>query len=232
MSKANELSDTNLRSHLGRIHDLKEFLYPSQYRKKGPPKEEHLSNQRKKELDEAAVQAIIQDSHAFNLFRNTGMGHFLSVAVPGYSGPHRRTVVKRLQPLYKKQRLINRTNFSTVSAISLSADVWKNIRRQHFICLSAHYYDEYYQLKSCLIAFRHFIGNHSAERIENFIDHEIEKLNIQTKICSITTDNGSDIRAATQNKSRFGIRISCYLHNFNLIVQNGLWLFRIPKIER
>ena len=210
------------------------FLYPSQYRRKPsqPQVPEKISYQRKKEFDEAAVQAIVQDSHAFNLFRNTGMKKFLSVAVPGYRGPHRRTVVKRLETVYKKHRSTTRLNLSVISDISLSADIWKNMRRDHFLCLSAHYYDEHYNLQSSVVASGRFLGNHYSERIENFITNEIEKLGIQTKIRSLTTDNGSDIRSAVKNKSHFGIRISCVLHNLNLIVQNGLWLFTLPKKKR
>jgi len=209
-----------------------QFLYPSQQRRKPLKMEEQISNQRKKVLDEAAIQAIVQDSHSFNLFRNTGMKHFLSLAVPGYRGPHRQTVVKRLKAVYNNHRSTTRHNLSNVSNISLSADVWKNHRRDHFICLSAHHYDERFQSQSSIIAFRRFLGNHYSERIENVIINETEKLGIERKICALTTDNGSDIRSAAQNGSHFGIRISCALHNFNLVVQNGLWLFNIPKTKR
>ena len=201
MSKENELSDSNLRSHLGRIHAMKEFFYPSQYRKKPPKVVVQISNERKKELDEAAIQAIVQDSHSFNLFRNSGMSNFLNLAIPGYRGPHRRTVVKRLKSVYTKHRSTTRLNFSSISDISLSADLWKTVRREHFICLSAHYYDDYFHFKSSVIAFRRFLGNHYSKRIFGFITNEIEKLGIQTKIRALTTDNGSDIRSATEKQT-------------------------------
>ncbi|CAF4614871.1 unnamed protein product, partial [Rotaria socialis] len=70
---------------------------------------------------------------------------------------------------------------------------------------------------------------HYSDRIEQFISHEIEKLNIEAKIRSITTDNGADIRLAAQNQLKFGTRISCLIHVLNLVVQNGMWLFKIPK---
>jgi hypothetical protein len=97
------------------------------------------------------------------------------------------------------------------------------------MCLSGHYYDQHFKFISPILAFRRFHGNHDSERIQGFIINEVEKLDIQTKICAITTDNGSDIRAATENEPQFGIRISCILHNLNLTVQNGLWLFTVPK---
>ncbi|CAF4423836.1 unnamed protein product, partial [Rotaria magnacalcarata] len=62
-STVNELSDSNLRSHLGRIHKLTDFLYPSQRPQEKLPKPVNLTQQRKKILDEAAIQAIIDDSH-------------------------------------------------------------------------------------------------------------------------------------------------------------------------
>ncbi|CAF4374202.1 unnamed protein product, partial [Rotaria sp. Silwood2] len=226
--RKNEITDTNLRSHLGRTHKLTEFLYPSQ-RSKKEPKEYNAFYHRKKDLNTAAIQAIVQDSHAFNIFHKSGIQKFLSLAVPGYRGPTRQTVAKRLQHMYKKHRQTIRDDFSNVSDISLSADVWKTNRRDHFICLSAHYYDDHYLSHSKIIAFRRFLGKHSSDRIERFIINEIEKLNLETKICSLTTDNGSDIRSASRNKPIFGIRISCFIHILNLIVRNGLWLFDTPN---
>ena len=191
-----------------------------------------ISTQYKNKLDTVAIAAIIEDAHSFNIFRKPGMQKFLSLAIPGYRGPDRRTVVKRLKSVYKERRSTILNDLSLVSDVSLSADIWKNIRRDHFLCLSAHYYDEHYQFKSYVIAFRRFLGNHYADRIEQFISHEVEKLNIQTKIRALTTDNATDIRSATQNKLKFGIRISCLNHIFNLVVENGLWLFKIPKVQK
>ena len=163
------------------------------------------------------------------MFRKDGTQIFLSLATPGYHGPNRRTVMKHLKSMYKTWRSTIRDKLLDASNIALSADMWKSNRGDHFLCLSAHYYDIHYVPHSLVIAFRQFIGSHTRDRLERYIIHEIEKLDIQTKICSLTTDNGSDIRSASQNRSKFGIRMSCLLHVLNLIVRNGLWLFNIPK---
>ncbi|CAF1536778.1 unnamed protein product, partial [Rotaria magnacalcarata] len=169
--------------------------------KKNPRIGEKISYRRKQSLDAAAVEAIIQDSHAFNLFRKSGMQHFLSVATPGYRRPNRRTVVKRLKPMYKQHRSYLRKRLSAISDMALSVDMWQSNRRLHFL----------------------------GYRLGRFIRKEIDKLGIRSKICAITSDNGSDIRSATTHLLKFGIKVSCILHNFNLIVQNGLRLFKIPK---
>ena len=207
---------------------MNDFLYPSQ-QNKNVRIEKQISHQQKRLLDSAAIEAIIKDSHAFNVFRKPGMQHFLSVAIPSYHGPHRRTVAKRLKPMYKQYRANVREKLSTVSDISLTADIWQSNRRLHFVCLTAHYYDDQYNYHSSVLAFRQFLGKHSADRLERFISKEIDKLDIASKICALTTDNGSEIRCATKSLLKFGIKISCILHNFNLILQNGLWLFKIPK---
>jgi len=208
----------------------KRFLFF--YFKRIRSKQQTASYQRKNDLNTAAIEAIVQDSHTFNLFRKPGMQKFLSLAVPGYRGPTRQTVVKRLKHMYKKHRSTVRHHFSTISDISLSADVCQSNRRYHFIRLSAHYYDDQYLLNSTVIAFRRFPGKHSSNRIEHFVINEIEKLNLQTKIRSLTTNNGYDIPSASQNKSIIGIRISCLIHMLNLIIRNGLWLFNTPKGKR
>ena len=83
-----------------------------------------MSYRRKKILDTAAIEAIIQDSHAFNLFRKPGIQRFLSLAVPTYRGPNWRTVVKRLKSMYGQHRSTTREKLSVVSDISLTADSW------------------------------------------------------------------------------------------------------------
>ncbi|CAF1650266.1 unnamed protein product, partial [Adineta ricciae] len=225
---SNKLSDTNLRSHLGRFHKLEKFLYPSQ-RIRQPRKEPTISVQQKQKLDAAAVNAIVQDAHVFNVFRKSGMKGFLAEGVPGYRGPNRRTVVKRLKVKYKQRRSSIREELSTVSDIALSVDAWQSNRRDHFICLSAHYYDKNFKYQSNIITFRRFVGTHSADRINKFLVNETEKLGIRSKICSITTDNGPDVRTAT--RSGYGVKLSCFLHVLNLVIRNGLWLFEMPATQ-
>ncbi len=158
------------------------------------------------------------------------MQNFLSIALPGYKGPNRKTVAKRLNNVYKQRRSSIGEELSLISDVALSVDLWQSNRRAHFMCLSAHYYDKDFKYHSRIISFRRFIGNHTGDRIENFLINETEKLSIQSKICSVTTDNGPDMCLAT--RSKFDVKLSCFLHVLNLVVRNGLWLFDIPEKEK
>jgi len=206
---------------MGLVHNHTQLLYPSQ-RKIYSRNSSSISLEKKKELNDAVISCIIKDSRSFNDFRKSGMRGFLAIAVTGFTPPHRATIKNHLQQRYLQHRERLRVLFSEVPAIALTSDMWKNSRGIHFICLTAHYYDIKYNLFPLTIGFRQFIGNHIAERIRKYILHEITSLKIQHKICSITTDNASNIVNATTNTSYFGTRISCLAHVSNLIVQQGI----------
>ena len=68
--------------------------------------------------------------------------------------------------MYKVRRSSPRNDLSSISHIALSADIWKSIRKDHFVCLSARYYDDHFLLNLHVIAFRRFIGPHHSDRIK------------------------------------------------------------------
>ena len=51
----------------------------------------------RKQLDEAIVKCIVQDSRSFNDFNRAGMKELLQIAVPGYVPRGRRTNVKYIR---------------------------------------------------------------------------------------------------------------------------------------
>ncbi|CAF4505447.1 unnamed protein product [Didymodactylos carnosus] len=223
-------SDTNLRKHLGQHYP--QYLYPSQRPKvKQKSTISTISSDRKKELDTAAISCIIRDGRPFGDLRRMGMQDFLNVAVPGYKAPHRRTVRRRLSILYHKERKRVKETLRNVQAISLTTDVWRSTTRSHFICLTAHYYNDEFDYVSTVIGFGRLNGRKTALRLRKYIQYEVEQMGISAKIVSITTDNGADIRKAT-DISEFGTRFSCFAHIMNLVVSNGLCLWKKPKVSR
>ena len=179
----------------------------------------------KKELDAAAVECIVKDGLSFGIFRRPGIQHFLNKIKSGYRGPSRQTVRKHLDKMYQEKRSALKEKFKTIPFISLTTDPWMNSRRHHFLVITAHYYDENHQLFSNVISLRCFRGRHLSIRLTKFIIHEIKKLDIESKIFSITTDNDADIKCATSS-SEFGIRFSCDAHNINKTISTGLDLWK------
>ncbi|CAM4957481.1 unnamed protein product [Rotaria socialis] len=187
-------------------------------------KENPIPTERKKQLDSALVSCIINDSRSFDDFRKNGMRQCLSIAVPGYIPPHRSTIKRKIVDLYRHHRDLLRLVLAKPPEIALTSDVWRNSNETYFICLTAHFFDHQYKSISLTIGFRQLIGSHIAERLRKYILHELNTLQIQNKICSITTDNASNIICTTENEPCFGTRFSCLAHDLNLIIQDALHL--------
>jgi hypothetical protein len=136
---------------LGTVHHMTDVLYPSQ-------RGEYASiNRRQKELNEAAIQAIIVDSRSFGDFRRPGMQIFLAVALPGYRGPHRNTASRRTHKLYDQYCIELKNYFVTIDSVSLTCDLWQ-IRKRCFMCVTAHFLDDNFEQQSFVIAFRQVKG--------------------------------------------------------------------------
>lgn len=138
------------------------------------------------------IHAIVHDGRPFGDFRKAGFQEFLKVAFPGasYKGPHRSTVKNHVLSLYASYRKKLRDQLASVSDIALTTDAWTNSRRVHFVCITGHFLREDYSYKSLVICFRRFVGRSVGIRIRQFIRKELRKLNISSKVRSITTDNG------------------------------------------
>jgi hypothetical protein len=218
--------DANLRKHLWHRHKNSDYLYPSQFKKLVKKQDQPITPARKKELDDAIINCIIQDSRTFNDFSKPGMKEFLNKVLPNYKPPHRTTIAKKMKTKYTQYRKMLIQVLSDVDNISITTDMWKNRNNFYYICLTGHFCDQYFNTISTVISFRRFNGQHNSEQIKKFILNEIKKLKITEKLEAITSDSGSEIKKAC---SQISDRFTCLAHNINLILKNGLKLWKTNK---
>jgi zinc finger BED domain-containing protein 1 (E3 SUMO-protein ligase ZBED1) len=212
---------------------LTQFFFPSQLKAKKTIRDDQgrLSIDRRRELHSAVLNSIVRDARSFDDFNKPGMRDFLAIAIPHYKPPHRTTIRRNLAALYAEHRNTLRTTLPTLPWIALTTDVWKSARRIYFICITAHCFNNQFEIFPLVIGFRRLAGRHLAPRLRSYIQYELDSLGIdKVRISAITTDNGSDIKAATAYG--FGERISCLAHNINLCVSNGLSLWRKPNPKK
>ena len=94
-----------MRKHLWHGHEKAEYLLESQHKRLVHKENDHkISVKRKKELDDAVINCIIQDSRTYGDFSKSGMKQFLSIAVPGYTPPTERTIYKHFAIKYFEYR--------------------------------------------------------------------------------------------------------------------------------
>jgi hypothetical protein len=142
--KGSSSNDTGLRKHLGNVHHLSNTLYASQLKQKknitvanSPDTEDSnatyksnenssitkTSKERKKELDEAAIDCIAEDGRSYGDLRKNGMLKFLSKAVPGYKPPKRTRVAIRMRANYHRHRWDLKEILKNVKHMSLTTDL-------------------------------------------------------------------------------------------------------------
>jgi hypothetical protein len=153
------------------------------------------------------------------------MKKFIAECKPGYAGPNRVTVRVHLTKLFLKIHDRLRKYFKSIQKISLTCDLWKATTLSHYLTVTGHWFDSCFIYRSTVLAFRIILERHIENNLRNIIDFELSNIGIaKTKIASITTDNGADIKKAART-GEYGYAISCILHVINLIVQNGLCLW-------
>ena len=187
--------------------------------------------ERRKELNDAIINSILEDGLPFDIFRKPGMAKFLSVAIPGYTAPHRKTIRQKIALLYCLYTRKLRDLMPQIGFLALTSDIWKNSRQVHLIALTAHAFTRYYEHVPIVIGCRRIIGQHLSASIERYIKYELDRIGIKrSQIISITTDNDSNIKKVAATL-KFGSPIRCMTHNLNLVVNKGLCLWVKPKAE-
>jgi hypothetical protein len=183
--------------------------------------------EKKRILDEAVMQCIIVDARPWGDFKRDGMEKFLSVAVPGYTGPSTRSVQRTLAKLYVKKKEEFKTELAHVPNLSITVDLWKSGNRVHYFCMTVHWLTSSFDLKGKVLSFRKFRGRHTASRIRAHMKRIIVEFDLLNKITASTTDNGSNVKAAARQLRLFGARFHCLAHALNLTIQKGLRMW--PK---
>lgn len=104
-----------------------------------------------------------------------GMKHFLSTAVPGYMGPHRNTVQRKIRRLYSNKLSELKEELNSILYVSLTADLWKRPKGHRYLCVTVHFVNEYYQNTSKVLSFRRFHGRHLSTRIRRHLNRVVDR---------------------------------------------------------
>jgi hypothetical protein len=157
------------------------------------------------------------------------MCSFLSTAVPGYRGPHRKTVRRQIAVSYSQYTKMLRSILHNAGHIALTSDLWRSSRRQYFISLTAHLFTRRFESVAIVLGCRRFHGQHLGASVERYIQYELDRVNIKAEqIVGITTDCGSNMKKATAS-SQFGNRFNCIAHMLNMVIKKGLCLWAAPR---
>ncbi|XP_056850660.1 zinc finger BED domain-containing protein RICESLEEPER 2-like [Raphanus sativus] len=147
----------------------------------------------------------------------------------------RNTARSDVYRLYESERDALRRDLATLPGrVSLTSDLWTSIKREGYMCVTAHYIDRNWKLNSKIITFCALAPPHTGMNVAMQLLESMKEWGIEKKIFSVTLDN------ATSNDSMQDIvksqlmltddlvcggeffHVRCAAHILNLIVQDGL----------
>ncbi|CAL5207197.1 unnamed protein product [Lathyrus oleraceus] len=154
---------------------------------------------------------------------------------PEFSPISRNTAKADVDEIFKTEKEALKKELANIpSRISLTSDMWTSCTSEGYICLTAHYVDSNWNLKSKILNFCHMPPPHMGSEMSKKILDFLSDWGIEKKIFSLTLDNASanDVMQAhlkrqlvLQNwllsEGEF-FHVRCSAHVLNLIVQEGL----------
>jgi hypothetical protein len=143
----------------------------------------------------------------------------------GYRPPHRNQIQRELKRLHGVHMSQLKQSLLDVSSMALTTDLWSDRKNRSYLCLTGHSLDNDMNMNSSILHFQTFDDRHLAANIGAEVKSRLHELDIEKKITSITSDGGSNIRAACSTHLKIS-RIWCVAHRFHLTICNGLGLWK------
>ena len=138
---------------------------------------------------------------------------------------------KGLKKLYNEKKRLLKEELASIDYVSIATDLWRCGRKRHYICITAHFITATFTQRNTILSFRQFYGRSFAIRLRRHIRTVLAMYGLDKgKLQATTTENGADMRKATQMTDVFGVRLHCAAHGLNLVVQKSLNLW--PKSKR
>ncbi|XP_013607798.1 PREDICTED: zinc finger BED domain-containing protein RICESLEEPER 1-like [Brassica oleracea var. oleracea] len=147
----------------------------------------------------------------------------------------RNTARADVYRLYESERdTLKRELGSLPGRVSFTSDLWTSVKREGYMCVTAHYIDRNWKLNSKILTFCALPPPHTGMNVAVQLLESLKEWEIEKKVFSITLDN------ATSNDSMQDIvksqlnlnddllcggeffHVRCAAHILNLIVQDGL----------
>ena len=147
----------------------------------------------------------------------------------------RNTARADVYRLYESERdTLKRELGSLPGRVSFTSDLWTSVKREGYMCVTAHYIDRNWKLNSKILTFCALPPPHTGMNVAVQLLESLKEWGIEKKVFSVTLDN------ATSNDSMQDIvksqlnlnddllcggeffHVRCAAHILNLIVQDGL----------
>lgn len=179
----------------------------------------------KNRLDKKFLGIIIKDDQPLSIRNDEGFREFVEELNPCYELPSDKKVKELLVDSYKYcKKEIVRLFDQGISSCSLTLDLWTSRSRAGYLGVTCSFVNNQFELCEATLAVEYLRYPHTSQNIVDCLNQIIENWNLNGKVFTITTDNGSNmVKAGKLLKNSDNItRFPCAAHTLQLVVGKGL----------
>ena len=237
---ASRLGTTHLKNHLDKCHSfLKNTNVKGQLMlQTSLQKEDGTSSLSTYTYDgdvsrKKLIRMFVMHEYPFAMVEHEGFIDFIKSLRPSFELKSRITLRKGIMETYLEEKKKVYDMFGLLSCrISATMDLWTSRQNKSYLCVTAHFIDDDWNLKKKIINFMHMGGRHTGVNLCNTFIKNMIDWNIDRKLFVLTLDNdhANDVcvreivdrlqGTLVCNGQFFHVR--CAAHIINLVVQDGL----------
>jgi hypothetical protein len=180
---------------------------------------------RKNRLDEKFVGIIVKDNQPLSICDDKGFREFVEEFDPYYELPSDKKVKELLVKGYNyyKQEIVCLFE-QGITSCSLTLDLWTSRSRAGYLGVTCSFVNAQFELHEAILAVKYLKYPHTGDIIAECLNQIIHEWNLDGKVFTITTDNGSNmVKTGKLLKNHNNItRFPCAAHTLQLAVGKGL----------
>ena len=100
---------------------------------------------------------------------------------------------------YNEYKDLLRDELATVPMVAFTLDGWTSPFQTSFLAVTAHWINDDWVQQDVTLGFEHLKGSHTGEALMEAFINVVEQFNLQQKVMSITSDNGSNVLKLTKD---------------------------------
>lgn len=185
------------------------------------PAQSMLNDAGQKEKEESTLRWILLTTQPLSTVTHKAYIEHMSLIDPQFTVPGEKKIRMMIARSYGYNRDKLKLLLKTAQSISLTTDLWSSRSKHGYLGLTATWINKEFEIMDVLLEISYFPAPHNARAITEVIKKAIEKWEIEDRVVSITTDNGSNVVAAIRDLTSIK-RLSCAAHTLQLAIGRGL----------
>ena len=188
------------------------------------------------ETRQLLIEWIILDTQSFISVEKNSFIRLVESLNPSYKLPKKDAIHDDITARYNECKISIKNELKAHKGrFSLTTDIWTSPSSIPFLCVTVHFINSDWSLKSFPLAFRHISGSHTGLRIYDCFKENLMEYDLINRVLTVTLDNASNNDSFMQEmlSSNIVIDNECqisFAHILNLTAQDSIKEF-IDKIE-